>query len=176
MVELVKAYPDNKQALQSICRAAYEGNFGSHWDGNGLEIFLEDQFGDQRISQDLQKDQVDYFFIQYQNEAVGFVKINHQANLEGYPNQATAELEKIYILPQWKGQGLGKQALQICLDNMWQRGAQTIGLYVIDTNLGAISFYQKAGFQKKKHTRLELPLFKEELRGMYLMVLELSDQ
>jgi diamine N-acetyltransferase len=51
-------------------------------------------------------------------------------------------------------------------------GIKTLFLCVIDTNTNAIAFYKKLGFTRHGTTRLDLSYFKEELKGMYRMVLE----
>ncbi len=48
-------------------------------------------------------------------------------------------------------------------------------LCVIDTNRNAIAFYEKLGFVYHSKTRLEEPFFKEELKGMDRMVLNLNN-
>jgi len=47
---------------------------------------------------------------------------------------------------------------------------------VIDKNTSAIEFYKKMGFEICGKTALDIPYFKDELKGMWRMKLELSDQ
>ena len=47
-------------------------------------------------------------------------------------------------------------------------------LCVIDTNLPAMAFYQKLGFRYHSKTTLDASLFKEELKGMNRMYLDLE--
>jgi ribosomal protein S18 acetylase RimI-like enzyme len=54
-------------------------------------------------------------------------------------------------------------------------GTDLIWLAVMDTNTSAITFYENIGFTFFDKTRLELPYFKDELRGMWRMILATSD-
>ena len=51
---------------------------------------------------------------------------------------------------------------------------KTLLLDVIDSNLNAIAFYKKLGFKKTGTITLDAPFFKDELRGMDVMCLDLK--
>lgn len=85
------------------------------------------------------------------------------------------ELEKIYVLPECKGLGIGKLALKEIIYIAEQQGKKNLILDVIDTNRSAIAFYQKLGFEQHGTTILDVPYFKEELKGMNIMVKVLND-
>ena len=74
------------------------------------------------------------------------------------------------VHPKAQGKGIGKKALLEIMTIVKAMGKQTFFLCVIDTNLAAIAFYKKLGFQFHSQTRLEAPLFKEELKGMHRLV------
>jgi len=117
---------------------------------------------------------VSYYFIEYDEKPVGFAKIRTNAGIHGLQKDAV-ELEKIYVLPEFKGKGLGKVALGEIVKSLKKQNIKTLFLCVIDTNTIAISFYKKPGFTLHGKTRLDLPYFKEELKGMLHMVLEIDN-
>jgi ribosomal protein S18 acetylase RimI-like enzyme len=90
------------------------------------------------------------------------------------PFDHSVVLEKIYLLPECKGLRIGKWALGTLIEKLEARGTKKLFLAVIDTNLSAIAFYEKLGFSYHSKTRLEIPYFKEELKGMHRMVKELN--
>lgn len=169
---LIEATIANRARLQHICQQAYTEVFADHWTGDGLAMYLEQEFGTPRLTADLANDEIYYYFIQYEGKDAGFVKINF-ASVLTLTEQPNCELEKIYILPKYSGQGLGQSAMQQIIEDARQRGKKILFLCVIDTNTPALFFYQKLGFQHHSKARLEVPLFKEELRGMYRLALEL---
>ena len=172
-IALKKAALNDIMALKEICTNAYARNFHHHWNENGLEWYLEKEFGDERLKADLANCNLAYFFIMYDEKPIGFVKIRVNAEFNGKQNEA-AELEKIYVLPEFKGMGLGKSALAEIIKTLKLQGKKILFLCVIDTNANAIAFYNKLGFNFHSTTQLELPYFKEELKGMHRMVLEIQ--
>ena len=108
----------------------------------------------------------EYYFIKEGIKSISFIKLNLAATLEGFKETAIVELEKMYVLPEMKGQGIGK---------IKDTGKKVFFLCVIDTNIAAIKFYEKLGFQFHSTTRLEVPFFKEELKGIHRMVLKFQN-
>ena len=159
--------------MQGICTKSYSEVFADHWNKNGLEVFLEGQFGSARLKSNLQDVDTEYFFILKGKEKVGFLKVNFRS-LDDLSELDNCELEKIYILPAYSGKGIGKLAMTETIDRLKKRGKELVFLCVIDTNESAIAFYKKLGFKFHSKTRLEIAHFKEELRGMNRMCLKLN--
>ena len=159
--------------LKKICTDAYARNFYHHWNENGLEWYLEREFGDERLKADLANRQVVYYFITNHEKPAGFIKIRYNAMLDEIEKDAV-ELEKIYILPEFKRKGMGKVAVSEIIKSLKKQGIKTLFLSVIDTNANAIAFYKKLDFTWHSNIRFDLPYFKEELKGMHRMILHIS--
>ena len=172
MVTIVKARIDDISALQAVCQQTYTQVFAHHWTGNGLAIYLSEQFNTERLKIELNSTHFDYFFIRQNKKNIGFIKIKYQTSAE-LSDLDNCELEKIYILPQYSGQGIGKAVMEKVITQAKNREKRLMYLCVIDTNLNAIAFYKKLGFQFHSKTRLEALFFKEALRGMNRMCLDL---
>lgn len=172
-MKLVKISPSEVQVLQNIAKAAYTQNFANHWENNGLETYLENQFSHNRLEQDLNNPSIGYFLIKNEEKLVGFVKLNLNATLMQLNKATTCELEKIYVLPENKGRGLGKFAIRQVMDFCKSQRKKHLFLCVIDTNESAIAFYEKIGFQFHSKTTLIAENFKEELSGMNRMLIDL---
>lgn len=164
---------EEMQSLQKICREVYSINFGNHWEPGGLALYLEEQFGDERMEKDLANDEILYYLIKKDNEALGFIKVNLAASLEGFPKANCCELEKIYLLPNQKGKGMGRKAMETVLEKVRNKGKKLLFLCVIDSNQAAMKFYEALGFQYHSRIRLDAPFFKEELRGMHRMLVHI---
>lgn len=171
-MKLRKASLSNLLELQSICKKAYAQHFGDHWVDNGLELHLEYQYGTKRLEAELVDKEVDYFFIQQNGLAIGFIKVNYQSSTV-LSNLDNSELEKIYILPSFSGKGIGRKAMNQVIKKIRTKRKEMLFLCVIDTNIAAIAFYKKLGFEFHSKTRINAPFFREELKGMDRMVLRL---
>lgn len=62
------------------------------------------------------------------------------------PGAEKTELDDFYILPPYRGRGIGTRALKDCI----QRAAGPLFLYVFSRNAGAIRLYERMGFQITK--------------------------
>lgn len=170
---LKKASLTDIPALKEICTSAYAKNFHHHWNENGLEWYLEREFGEEKLKADLLNRHLAYYFILHHENPVGFVKIRYNAMLDEIKNKAV-ELEKIYFLPQFKRMGIGSAAISEIIKSLKKKGIKTLFISVVDSNTNAITFYKKQGFTWHSNTRFDLPYFKEELKGMHRMVLNIN--
>ena len=57
-----------------------------------------------------------------------------------------AQLSKLYLLAEKRGQGLGREMLDCCEQRCRERDKQRLWLTVNRHNTGSIRFYEKAGF------------------------------
>lgn len=172
---LEKVTSDKIEVLQAICIAAYTQNFAHHWEGNGLALYLENQFNTNQIAADLASPTLAYYFIKMDNLPIGFIKLNLSVPFDNYSAAEVAELEKMYVLPERKGQGIGKKALSAIIQEVKETDKKIFFLCVIDSNIAAMKFYEKLGFQYHSKTRLDAPFFKEELKGMHRMYMNFKN-
>ena len=161
------------EILHGFCCDVYSLNFYNHWNDDGLEQYINKVFGVDTLKRELSDKNIQYYMAFINLEPAGFMKINLFSNLPGLDSQACIELDKIYILPQFKGKKIGKRLLDVAFDIAMNHKKEIFWLSVIDTNEEAISFYEKAGFKFHSKTRLDYPKFKDELKGMWRMYFEL---
>ena len=154
----------NDQAeLREVCVTSYTAAFASHWKAGGLQWYLQDQFGIERIKRDLLDDDILYYFINVKGLRTGFLKI------KVFSGELQAELEKLYLLPEHIGAGIGTKAMSLALQELKYRALRRVFLFVLADNQGAIDFYRRLGFDLVEQTQLELPYFKDDLRSICRM-------
>lgn len=90
----------------------------------------------------MEEKNTDYYFIKQEQKNVGFIKIKDNAASTSL-GENSMELEKIYVLPSYKGLGIGKIALSKIIEKAKEKGYKKVFLSVIDTNINAIAFYEK---------------------------------
>lgn len=71
------------------------------------------------------------------------------------------EIDSLCVKEQCRGQGIGKQLIQMALDWMQLEGAKSYTLRVVHGNDRAMSLYQSLGFSPIMHT-LMIPLHKRD--------------
>ncbi|MBW4489335.1 MAG: GNAT family N-acetyltransferase [Trichocoleus desertorum ATA4-8-CV12] len=58
--------------------------------------------------------------------------------------------EILYVLPEVRRQGVGRQLVQLAIDRAAAKGFRSIGLNTNERNIGAIALYQKLGLQAER--------------------------
>jgi GNAT superfamily N-acetyltransferase len=99
------------------------------------ELLHQHLFGDRSYAECLLVCQAD--------RAIGFALFFH--NYSTFLTKPGIYLEDIFVLPEYRGQGAGKQLLQAVTDLAHDRGCGRVEWSVLDWNQPAIDFYQKMG-------------------------------
>lgn len=162
-------------ALHSVCRQSYIESFADHWNEGGLDWYLDKVYGMDILERDLQDTSINYFISYCDNVPAGFMKLKMNSALSDKMTGKHIEIEKLYFLEKYKRRGLGKQMISTAMNVAKSQDARIVWLAVIDTNTSAINFYERHGFKMYDKTRLEIPYFKDELRGMWRMILEIAE-
>jgi diamine N-acetyltransferase len=172
-INILKAGMQDLELLRETSMLAYAENFGHHWNEGGLEWYLEHEYGLEKIKSAICNPEVEYYLAFCNNEPAAFMKLNLNPELRLHINRQSMEIEKIYVRPQYHKRGIGQRLMELALQLAKNNHIDEIWLSVIDTNLSAIHFYRKSGFAFYNKIKLDLPHFKDELRGMWNMVLYL---
>ena len=170
-IDIKKCTISDDSLLFSICRTTYSENFAHHWNEGGLEWYLDKVYSLEGIRVELSNPHIAYFIAAINNEAVGFMKLNLNSIFQN--DHVGMEIEKIYTRPSHHGKGIGNALMKVALDLAKSEKRKFVWLGVIDTNSDAIRFYKKFGFKIQDKIKLDLPYFKEELKGMWRMKLDL---
>jgi ribosomal protein S18 acetylase RimI-like enzyme len=78
----------------------------------------------------------------------GFAQLRFHPSLSrGAPD---AYLEELYVVPERRGQGLGRVLLEAAMEHARQRGAAHIELTTSEDDAAALTLYQRAGFTNRE--------------------------
>ena len=141
-MELKRVSIKDKSELAALCIESYSKTYHDHWEDDGLALYLEREFEDQRITLNLSSNNITYYFIELQGNHIGFIKINTTSSVPGIEN--AIELDKFYILSQYTGMGIGNLAFYALLKQTELQVKESMSLCVIDTNKNAIRFYKNS--------------------------------
>lgn len=134
---------------------------------------MEHCFGDDTLDRDLTDERVEYWIPESSDgHAVGLLKVAPGHGLPDGSDEHAFCLEKIYLLPEYFGKGVGKALLQWVMDYAKSLSKTSIWLYVMESE-GPVEVYRKAGFYVLGSTYFGFNLLKKELRGGFLMALPL---
>ena len=175
LISIRKADNNDAVLLYSVCRQSYIESFADHWNEGGLEWYLDKVYGMDVLKGDLANAHINYFISYYDGVPSGFMKVKLNSVLSDKIGGMHMEIEKLYFLAEYQRKGIGREMIKTARHFANQLGSNLIWLGVIETNTSAVSFYERNGFRFFDKTRLEIPYFKDELRGMWRMIMELRD-
>lgn len=153
--------------LSELAKEVYRHYFLHLWKDNG-DWYRSWAFSIPKLREELQEPGARWQLCYYQGALVGFLKTVDQKGPAGVDTQAM-KLERIYLLPSAKGQGIGSTLLRHVMQRAKQLGRNYLWLEVMDSNDESILFYQKHGFEIFGQHELDFSQVKEGLRGMYKM-------
>lgn len=113
-----------------------------------MENYLKENFSYEQVEREIKKEGSIFYIVENNDEAVAYMKINFDKaqTEEVYLN--TLEIQRIYILQEYKGRKIGKRLIEIAKNIAKKNELNYIWLGVWENNFNAIKFYEKQGFEK----------------------------
>lgn len=154
-VNIVRATLPFLDRLRQIAIKTFTDTYGHLNTPENMRQYIENAFNRDRLAGELQNPLCQYWLAMLDEDIAGYIKINFgeaQTNMGG---AQSLELERIYVLPACKGQGIGAALLNKAIGIAREHGLESVWLGVWEQNGQAIRFYEKMGFQKAgEHTFL----------------------
>lgn len=146
-ITLRVATPKDAEALANIGRKTFIQTFGHLYSPDNLNAYLDGNFSSAIQKEELsQKDQF-HMLVESAGVVIGFSKAGPNKLPVQNPLQPAYELQRIYVLPEYAGQGVGEKLIAANMDFFKKQGAEGIYVGVWENNLRAQQFYRKHGFQ-----------------------------
>ena len=163
------------EILSEVSTRSYLQHFQHLWEDNG-KAYAERSFNMQELSRQLSDEANKYYIAFVDDEPVGFLKLRPSNSLEIFGNADAFEIERIYLVREAKGKGIGKAMMRFSVGMARETGKDLVWLKVMDSNQKTIGFYESCGFEIVATETLDLPLLKPELAGMFVMKNDLRKQ
>ncbi len=136
------------EKLKYLSEKTFNETFSEENSLENLEEYLQKNFSYEQIEAELKTDGSTFFLVETDREAAAYMKVNFdKAQTEpGHPN--TLEVQRIYVLKEYKGKHIGKKLIQKAIEAGKTYDLHYIWLGVWENNIKAIKFYEKQGFIK----------------------------
>jgi ribosomal protein S18 acetylase RimI-like enzyme len=154
--------------LSKVALEAYADHYLHLWYDGG-QWYMDKYFSKERLTDELADANSQFHLAYYNNEPVGFLKLNINAPLESEAGKDALELERIYLIADVAGKGIGRKLAELTFTIAREKNKDIVWLKAMDTSDGSIAFYKRIGFEITGTHMLKHPLMKEELRGMVIM-------
>ncbi len=134
--------------LELISRVTFTDAFASQNNPEDFEHYLNTALTRERIAGELDHPHTSFYFVINNNKTIGFIKINDAKAQTDIFDETSYELERIYVLSDYQGLGIGKWMLDKVIQLAQDAKKDYIWLGVWEENIGAIRFYENKGFIK----------------------------
>jgi diamine N-acetyltransferase len=134
------------ERVRALARRTYDETFRHLNDPAVMDQYLADAFSRPRMERELRSPLCSFFFLFVGGALGGFLKLNvgqAQTDLKG---EDTLEIERIYVVRELQGRGLGRILLEKAESIARRRKKGFVWLGVWERNTNAIGFYRRMGF------------------------------
>jgi len=132
--------------LTAVSRDTFSESFSKDNSQFNFEDYIQNAFSEDRIKQELENVNSEFYFSFWSDELIGYFKINAGSAQTDLVDQDGMELERIYVLYEYQNQGLGEKLLTKAIDIARKRSFPFLWLGVWEKNKRAVRFYERHGF------------------------------
>jgi ribosomal protein S18 acetylase RimI-like enzyme len=146
MIEIKKAALEDLITIQNISKQSFTETFADINTPENMEKYLRKNFNTAQIALEINNPESLFYLAFWENEPIGFLKVNlGEAQTESlYKN--TLEIQRIYVLKGFHGKKIGQLLLDKAIEIAKQDLVDYIWLGVWEENHKALHFYNKNGF------------------------------
>ena len=137
------------ESIALLARVTFDESFGHLFrDRQDLLTYFEKTFSVEKIKNSIEKEN-NLFWIAFVDDLpVAYAKLKLHSSNEFLKKDATAQLQKIYVLRDFLSQKIGLHLQKHMLDKAKECGKKHIWLSVLHTNDRAVNFYLKNDFRQ----------------------------
>lgn len=146
MISIIRATVADYQPIVAIGKVAVGDAHRAGTPAENLDEYLEKNYNDQTISEELADPNNIYHIINYNGSPAGFSKIILNTKEPGIEAENVTKLDRIYLLKEFFGLKLGLELLNNIIRIAKENKQAGIWLYTWIGNERAIDFYTKTGF------------------------------
>jgi len=141
-MKLTAATEKDIPLIQDLARRSWKNAYAEILSDEQMEYMLSEMYSEAEIGSHLQNSDYHYYLIQDENSNSyeGFIGYQH------HYEEGTTKLHRIYLVPESKGKGFGKKALQFLNSKAFENGDRRIILNVNKHN-AARNFYESQGYK-----------------------------
>lgn len=132
--------------ISVVAAYCFEDTFRTSCTREDMIAFLRQAYSHDILAQEFANTNSHFFILYVEHSIAGYLKVNFKDAQSEHMGPNMMEIERLYILPQYKGMGLGSTLMQFALDYAHQHEVAGVWLGVWEHNEPAKAFYTKHGF------------------------------
>lgn len=148
-IRIQRARPEDAPVVALLAQVTFRQAFGTVWeDPVVLKNYLRETFAVEKVRNSIGKPNNAYWLALADGLPVGYAKMKKHSPYAGLDDPSPAQLQKIYVLDEHIGNGIGEKLQDELLAEARALGKRTLWLAVWVGNDKAIRFYERHGFRK----------------------------
>ncbi len=145
-IEIYKIDIASLDSLQKISKQTFFETFASSNSEENMQHYLNEGFTLEKLTSELLNPNSEFYFAAFENDIIGYLKINFGDAQTELIEDTTLEIERIYVLKEFHGKSVGQILYNKALQIAKQNNIDYVWLGVWEENPRAIQFYKKNGF------------------------------
>ena len=143
-----KCCEDDLTTLRDLSISTFIDTYGHLNKQENIDRHLDRAFNKERLLYELNDPNVHYHFLCSDDKVIGFIKLNCLDSQTEVVPEENIELERIYLLNEYKGKGLGRKLIEKAIVVCQELHYKKLWLGVWKKNPNAVLFYERMGFMK----------------------------
>lgn len=146
-IHLRKAESKDVDILQKIGKLTFSETFSSDNSEENLRSYLQTAFSTEKVAIELSDENAEFYFAEFENEIIGYLKVNYGDSQTEIKSEKALEIERIYVLKEFHGKKVGQILYEKAIELAKEINADFVWLGVWEQNPRAIRFYEKNRFK-----------------------------
>ncbi|KQT16918.1 GNAT family acetyltransferase [Chryseobacterium sp. Leaf404] len=134
--------------LQEIGRKTFSETFSADNTEEGMQQYLDESFSTDKLNSELDDENSEFYFAKYNNEIIGYLKINTGSSQTENKGENSLEIERIYVSKDFHGKKVGQILYEKAIEIARKKNVDYAWLGAWEKNERAIAFYKKNGFME----------------------------
>lgn len=146
-VTIRKADLSDLAAIKWVSEKTFEETFSHLNSPEDMALYFQENTSDAVLIREMDNPDSAFYIAEDQGEIVGYIKINRGPAQTEPGHDDALEVQRLYVLKAYKGEGIGRRLMQQAIDQAIDSASHYIWLGVWEHNDKAIRFYEKLGFR-----------------------------
>jgi ribosomal protein S18 acetylase RimI-like enzyme len=134
--------------LAALSKKTFKEAFESKNNPDDFKAYLNAAFSEDTLIKELQDYNSSFFLVYRDSNLAGYFKLNQNGSQSDIRDNSALEIERIYVLEEFQGQGIGAWMLEQVISMATEKNKDYVWLGVWERNTKAIAFYERLGFHK----------------------------
>jgi ribosomal protein S18 acetylase RimI-like enzyme len=138
---------EDLEKIKMVSEKTFYETFSNENSKEDMENYLNENFSYKQLENEIKTNGSLFYIVENNDKVVAYMKLNFDTAQTESGHNNTLEVQRIYVLKEYKNNHIGKQLIQKAIEIGKTNYLTYIWLGVWENNINAIKFYEKQGFE-----------------------------